>query len=42
VVIRDLASRRPLPKELLRPEAYKDDGPLQKIIAEGWIQKLAK
>jgi NitT/TauT family transport system substrate-binding protein len=41
VVIRDLASRRPLSKELLQPDAYKDDGPLQKIVAEGWIQKLA-
>jgi ABC-type nitrate/sulfonate/bicarbonate transport system substrate-binding protein len=40
VVIRDLASRRPLSKELLQPDAYKDDGPLQKIVAEGWIRNL--
>lgn len=40
-VIRDSASRRPLPRELLQPDAYKDDGPLQRIVAEGFIKKLA-
>ena len=39
-VIRDAASRRPLSKELLQPDAYKDDGPLQKIVAEGFMKNM--
>jgi ABC-type nitrate/sulfonate/bicarbonate transport system substrate-binding protein len=41
-VIRDLASRRPLPKEFLQPDLYKDDAPLQKLIKEGWFEQLRK
>jgi NitT/TauT family transport system substrate-binding protein len=41
-VIRDVASKRALPKDLLRADAYKDDAPLQKIVKEGWIAQLRK
>jgi ABC-type nitrate/sulfonate/bicarbonate transport system substrate-binding protein len=41
-VIRDLASRKPLAKEFLQPEIYKDDAPLQKLIKEGWFEQLRK
>ena len=41
-VIRDLASRKPLPKEFLQPDLYKDDAPLQKLIKEGWFEQLRK
>jgi NitT/TauT family transport system substrate-binding protein len=33
-VLKDLANRRPVPKELIgRPEAFRDNGPLQKALA---------
>ena len=41
-VIRDLASRKPLAKEFMQPEIYKDDAPLQKLIKEGWFEQLRK
>ena len=41
-VIRDLASRKAMPKELMQPEVYKDDAPLQKLIKEGWFEQLRK
>ena len=42
-VIRELAARKPLPSEAFRqPDFYKDDGPLQKIVKEGWIDQLRK
>src|SRR5215813_10135769 len=42
-VIRELAARKPLPSDSFRqPDFYKDDGPLQKIIKEGWIEQLRK
>jgi NitT/TauT family transport system substrate-binding protein len=41
-VIRDLASRKAMPKELMQPEIYKDDAPLQKLIKEGWFETLRK
>ena len=41
-VIRDLASRKPLAKEFLQPEIYKDDAPLQKLIKDGWFEQLRK
>ena len=41
-VIRDLASRKSLPKELLQPDIYKDDAPLQKLIKDGWFEQLRK
>lgn len=41
-VIRDLASRRPVPKELLRAETYKEEGPLNRIVKEGWVPQPHK
>ena len=42
-VIRELAARKPLPSDAFRqPDFYKDDAPLQKIIKEGWIERLRK
>ena len=41
-VIRDLASRKPLAKEFLQPDLYKDDAPLQKLIKDGWFEPLRK
>jgi ABC-type nitrate/sulfonate/bicarbonate transport system substrate-binding protein len=42
-VIRELAARKPLPSDAFRrPDLYKDDAPLQKIIKEGWIEQLRK
>jgi len=42
-VIRELAARKPLPSDAFRqPDYYKDDAPLQKIIKEGWIERLRK
>ena len=41
-VIRDLASRKALPKELMQPDIYKDEAPLQKLIKEGWFETLRK
>jgi hypothetical protein len=39
-VIRDLASRKTLSKELMQADLYKDDARLQKLIKEGWFEKL--
>jgi NitT/TauT family transport system substrate-binding protein len=41
-VIRDLASRKSLPKELMQPDVYKDDAPLQKLAKDGWFEQLRK
>jgi ABC-type nitrate/sulfonate/bicarbonate transport system substrate-binding protein len=41
-VIRDVASRRPLQKEFLRPELYRDEAPLDKIVKEGWTAQFQK
>jgi hypothetical protein len=42
VVVRDFASRRPLPKDLLKTSLYKDEGPLERIIKEGWVNQLQR
>jgi NitT/TauT family transport system substrate-binding protein len=42
VVVRDFASRRPLQKDMLKTSLYKDDGPLEKIIKEGWVNQLQR
>ncbi len=42
VVVRDFASRRPLQKDLLKTSLYKDDGPLERIIKEGWVNQLQR
>jgi hypothetical protein len=42
-VIREQAARKALPSDAFRqPDFYKDDGPLQKIVKEGWIEQLRK
>lgn len=42
-VIREQSARKPFPSEgFYRPDFYKDDAPLQKIVKEGWIERLRK
>ena len=41
VVLKQTAQRRPLPKEFLnRPEQFRDNTPLEKLVQEGWIDRL--
>ena len=41
VVVQQLAQRRPLPKEFVsRAEQFRDNGPLEKLVKEGWIDQL--
>jgi ABC-type nitrate/sulfonate/bicarbonate transport system substrate-binding protein len=43
VVVKQTAQRRPLPKEFLsRPEQFRDNRPLEKLVQEGWIDRLYK
>ena len=43
VVLRDLALRRPVPKELLsNPDHFRDHAPLEKLVREGWIARLGQ
>jgi ABC-type nitrate/sulfonate/bicarbonate transport system substrate-binding protein len=42
VVMQELAQRRPLPKELNRVDQFRDNGPLEKLVREGWIDQLYK
>ncbi len=42
-VIREQSARKPFPSEAFyRPDFYKDDAPLHKIVNEGWIERLRK
>ncbi len=42
-VIREQAARKPFPSDAFRqPDFYKDDAPLQKIVKEGWIERLRR
>ena len=42
-VLEDLASSTAVPKELIeRPDYFRDNGPLEKLIASGWIDQLRK
>jgi NitT/TauT family transport system substrate-binding protein len=42
VVLRDLALRRPVPKELLsNPDHFRDHAPLERLVRDGWIARLA-
>jgi NitT/TauT family transport system substrate-binding protein len=41
-VLRDVATRRPLQKELFRTELYKEAGPLEKIVKEGWMTQYQR
>ena len=42
-VLEDLATSTAVPKELIaRPDYFRDNGPLEKIVASGWIGQLSK
>jgi NitT/TauT family transport system substrate-binding protein len=42
-VLEELALSTPVPKELIdRPDYFRDNGPLEKLVASGWIDKLKK
>ena len=42
-VLEDLATSTAVPKELIeRPDYFRDNGPLEKIVATGWIDQLSK
>ena len=42
-VMREQAARKPFPSDAFRqPDFYKDDAPLQKIVKEGWIERLRR
>ena len=40
VVLQELAQRRPIPKELNRVDQFRDNGPLEKLVKDGWINQL--
>jgi NitT/TauT family transport system substrate-binding protein len=40
VVVQQLGQRRPLPKELSRLDQFRDNGPLEKLVKEGWVDQL--
>jgi len=41
LVVQELAQRRPLPKDFAsRVEQFRDNGPLEKLAKEGWIDQL--
>jgi NitT/TauT family transport system substrate-binding protein len=40
IVLKELSGRRPVPKEFFgRPELFRDHGPLEKLVKEGWIER---
>ena len=42
-VLEDLVLSTPVPKDLIdRPDYFRDNGPLEKIVASGWIDQLRK
>jgi quercetin dioxygenase-like cupin family protein len=42
-VLEDLASLTAVPKQLIdRPDYFRDNGPLEKLVASGWIEQLRK
>jgi ABC-type nitrate/sulfonate/bicarbonate transport system substrate-binding protein len=42
-VLEDLATSTAVPKDLIaRPDYFRDNGPLEKIVATGWIDQLSK
>ncbi|MBI2348275.1 MAG: ABC transporter substrate-binding protein [Deltaproteobacteria bacterium] len=43
VVVKELARRRPVPKEFLNnPGQFRDHGPLEKLVKAGWVDQLYK
>ena len=42
-VLEELALSTPVPKEMIgRPEYFRDNGPLDKLVSSGWINQLGK
>src|SRR5581483_2959403 len=41
-VLRELARRRPVPKEFQNLELYRDQAPLERVVRSGWIDQLYK
>ena len=42
-VLEDLSLSTPVPKELMdKPDYFRDSGPLEKLVSEGWIAQLSK
>jgi hypothetical protein len=43
VVLKEVALRRPVPKEFLgNPDLFRDHAPLEKLVKEGWVDRLYK
>ncbi len=43
VVLEDLSLNTPVPRELIdRPDYFRDNGPLDKLIRDGWIEQIGK
>lgn len=43
VVVQGLAQQRPLPKDFaIRLDQFRDNGPLEKLAKESWIEQLYK
>ncbi len=43
VVLEDLALSAPVPKDLIsRPEYFRENGPLEKLVNSGWIEEIKK
>ena len=43
IVLKELSARRPVPKEFFgRPELFRDHGPLEKLVKEGWIERAGQ
>lgn len=42
IVLRELARRRPLPKEFFNYDLYRDTAPLERLARSGWIEQLYK
>ena len=42
-VLEDLSLSTPVPKELIdRPDYFRDNGPLEKLVSDGWIEQISK
>jgi hypothetical protein len=42
-VLEDLALSTPVPKDLInRPEYFRENGPLEKLVNSGWIDEIRK
>src|SRR5262249_46750287 len=43
VVLKELSLRRPVPKEFLgKPDQFRDRGPLEKLVKDGWVARLGQ